>query len=110
MRYKILLFIIIIVLTSGCSNITKEKAEKKALDFVNKNVKFFSKKGDSRLNISSYNLKLNSYKSDGGWIVIMQVSTKMINETKQNSIAVKIDSKGYITEFNGVRLEEPIKG
>lgn len=95
------------MLLSGCSQITKESAEQKAVDFMNKNVKFFAKEGESKQNVTSFNIdSVQSFKDGNSWLVVIQVSSYVMNETKKRSVPLKIDSSGRVTEFSGMPVPE----
>lgn len=101
MRYAALI-LIVMLLISGCGSITKDEAEEKAMEFIKKNVKFFTKEGNSTLDVPQYAIKdVSSYTEGKNFIVVAKISSSFENETKQNDMIVKVNPKGEVIEFNG---------
>lgn len=103
---KLFSFLILISLLSGCSVITQAQAEAKAIQFVNQNVKFFSRQENSTLNLPQYTLdSIKSYRENKNWIVVIHVSAKLGNETKKNDLTIKLNNRGDAIEFNGKKVK-----
>lgn len=92
---------IIVLLMSSCSQITKEQAEAKAIRFVKEKVKFYTKGNGSDLDFPSYDFSsVTTYKERNSWVVIIKVTT-IKNESKKTDVVVELDARnGKITKFN----------
>ncbi|HLG23425.1 MAG TPA: hypothetical protein VI564_00680 [Candidatus Nanoarchaeia archaeon] len=91
----------------GCQEISQGDAEKKALDFVNKNVRFYAKEQNETSVLQEYKVEsLSSYKENSQWTVLMHISSEYQNETKKNDLTVKLNGKGDVTEFNGKKISK----
>ena len=102
---KLLPLFLILLLINSCTNITQAQAEAKAIQFVNQNVKFFSRQENSTLNLPQYILdSMKSYQENKNWIVVMHVSAEIGNETKKNDLLMKLNNKGDVIEFNGKKV------
>ena len=98
-------FLLFLLMIGGCAAIDKTKAEGVAAEFVNKNVRFFAKQENSTLGLPQYSIdSITSAYKDKEWIVVMHISSKVGNETKKNDLAVKLNSKGNVVEFNGQKV------
>lgn len=103
---KAMIFLVLVLLLAGCSSIDKKQAEQKAVEFVNKNVKFFARQENSTLDLPRYSVgSITSYPENDKWVVVMHVSASLGNETKKNDLIVKITRKGEVVEFNGERVK-----
>ena len=103
---KIFIVLCLLALVSGCSSISKTDAEAKSLAFVNENVKFFSKEGDSTLNLPQYSIdSMTSYQEGKDWVVIIHITADVANETKKNDLVVRVNNKGQVSEFNGQKVQ-----
>ena len=104
---KILGIFLILLFLFGCTaTIAKEKAEQIAVNFVNHNVKFFTKEGSASKDVGKYKIEsMNSYQETNNWIVVMHISSDVKNATKKNDLIVKIDSSGRVAEFNGQKAK-----
>ena len=99
------LVVLFSLLFYGCSSIGKPEAEKKALDFVNSNVKFYAKENNSSSVLAKYRVEsISSYEEGGNWIVLMHISSEYQNNTKKNDITLKLNGKGNVVEFNGKKV------
>ena len=97
--------VVLLSLLSGCTPINKDQAEAKALQFVNKNVKFFARQENSTLNLPQYTIdSMVSYQEDKNWVVAMHISSKIGNETKKNDLIIKLNGKGKVIEFNDKKV------
>jgi galactitol-specific phosphotransferase system IIB component len=106
LKKRFIICIIILLLINGCSRINQNQAEAKALEFVNKNVKFFAREENTKIDLPKYNIdSLSSYQKDSDWIVIIHVSASIDNKTKKNDLIVKVDKRGKVIEFNGVKVD-----
>jgi hypothetical protein len=102
---KLLAMVFLLVLVNGCSAITKERAEAEAVKFVNENVRFFTREANNTLGFPDYSIdSIESYKEGKDWVVVMHISAKRGNETKDNDLAIKVNNKGQVVEFNGRRV------
>ena len=102
---KLLPLFLILLLINSCTNITQAQAEAKAIQFVDNNVKFFSRQENSTLNLPQYALEsIKSYQENKNWIVLMHVSADVGNETKKNDLIIKLNNKGDVVEFNGKKV------
>jgi len=102
---KLLPLFLILLLINSCSGINKSQAEAKSIQFVNNNVKFFAREGNSTLNLPQYTIgSIKSYQENKNWIVAMHVSTGVGNETKKNDLLIKLNNKGDVIEFNGKKV------
>lgn len=108
MRKNIILFLALaaLLILVGCASITQDQAEKKSIDFVKNNVRFFAKTDNSTLGLPQYNIEsISSYKDEDVWVVAMHVSAHMLNETKKGDMTVKISKSGKVFELNGKKVE-----
>ena len=104
---KIFCIMLILVIVSGCIGIGKEEAEKIASDFVRQKVKFFANEEGAATDLPQYSIEgVTSYEEDGSWIVLMHVSAELDGEVKDNDLAIKVNSKGRVTELNGQEVPE----
>lgn len=96
-----------VLLLAGCSSaIGKIEAEQKAIQFVNKNVKFFARQENSTLDLPRYAVEsITSYQQGSNWVVAMHVSARLGNETKKNDLVVKMNRRGDVLEFNGEKIK-----
>ncbi len=103
MRFSKLIYaVFILLLVTGCAAIGQKQAEAKAVQFVDKNVKFFSREENSTLNLPKYSIdSVDSYRENKNWVVLIHVSAKAGNDTKKNDLVVKLNAKGDVVEFNG---------
>ena len=107
---KILFILFVLFFINGCSSINKEKAESNAVEFVNKNVKFFAREGDSALDLPTYSIdSIRSYQQNKDWIVVMHITSKVDNEEKKNDLMIKINKKGDVIEFNGRKVPKDLR-
>jgi uncharacterized protein YceK len=102
-----LTLLISLILISGCSTITKQQAEQKAVDFVNEKVKFYAKEKNTTVDLPQYHVDgITSYRYDKSWMVIVHISSDINGTKKENDLALKIDeSSGKVIEFNGVKVK-----
>lgn len=92
----------VLFLIVGCTSITQDEAEAKALQFINENVKFFAREENSTLNLPGYRVEsMTSYKEDNNWVVAVHVSAELDGEIKKNDLLVKLNRKGEVIELNG---------
>jgi hypothetical protein len=90
------------IFLGGCKEIDKLQAEDIAMQFVNKNVKFFARDENSTLNLPQFEVdKVNVHKEDKNWVVVMHVSSKAGNLSKEKNLTLKMSGKGDIIEFDG---------
>lgn len=105
MKLKFILIGFIIILVSGCSSISQEDAESVAVNFIDQNVKFFTREDDSTHDLPSYTIdNIQSYKEGSSWVVAMHVIGTIGNETKKRDLTVKVDRKGRVEEFDGRKV------
>jgi hypothetical protein len=104
--YKVIcLLVALLILANGCASISKSEAEAITGDFVNKNVKFYTKTGESSLDLPGHSIdSITSYKEGNNWVVIAHVSAQVGEEVKDNDLVLKINSKGEVIEFNGKEI------
>ena len=106
-RAIFIVFIIFLMLAGGCRAIDKKKAEYITAEFVKKSVKFFARNENVSVSLPSYRISgINSYRENNSWVVIMHVSSKLGNDTKENDVTAKLDDNGNIVEFNGKKFEK----
>ena len=106
----VLILFSVSILINGCASINKEDAETKAINFVKQTVGFFAKEGDSTKNLQEYRINnVRSYQEDKNWVVIMQVSSELDNETKKNDLTIKLNNKGDVIEFNGRKVPKQLR-
>jgi len=92
----------LVILLSGCSGIEQAQAEQIALNFIDKNVQFFSKAGEERVSHKQYTVNgITSYQEAGNWVVITHISAQLEGEEKKNDMVVEMTKKGKVTKFNG---------
>jgi len=106
MKHKIIIILVIAVfLVFGCSSLSKDQAEKTALNFINSNVKFFAKDQEENKDLAQYNIEdMTSYKDGKDWVVIAHISADLKDEEKSNDISIKLNNKGQVVEFNGRKV------
>ena len=97
------------LMVSACTvAVSKEEAEKSAVEFVKSRVKFYTT--DEATNTSSMPgqvimKSVTSYKEGREWVVIAHMESEVNSTLKKGDIIVKIDAvSGEIVEFNGVRV------
>ena len=96
---------ILILISTGCSSISKTEAEARAVSFVKQNVKFYAKENNSNSSFDRYAISsLSSYKNGASWVVLMHISAGTANATKQNDLILRVDDAGEVFEFNGQRV------
>ena len=96
------IFILALIFLAGCASISQQDAEQKAVGFVESNVRFFAKDDNSTVGLPQFTIdRISSINSDSNWDVVMHVTAKSGNETKQNDLSVKLDRKGNVLELNG---------
>lgn len=99
---KLIYAVFILLLINGCAPIGQKQAEAKAVQFVDKNVKFFAREENSTLDLPKYSIdRIDSYQENKNWVVLIHVSAKVGNDTKKNDLVVKLNGKGDVVEFNG---------
>lgn len=104
--FQSFLLIFILLFANGCTYITKDEAEAKAAEFVGKNVKFFAREDNLTLKLPQYRIEsMTSFRQNSDWFVVMHVSSKLGNQTKNNDLSIKLDGKGNVIEFNGKEVK-----
>lgn len=93
--------LLLLFLLTACTEISKEAAEAKAIEFVKERVKFYTKDNDSSLDFPIYDLSsVESYMENNKWIVIVQVSTQK-NISRKTEVTVELDVRdGKVISFN----------
>ena len=103
-----------VVLAAGCSKaaqVSEDDAVLAAKQFVSERVKFFSKNGSSTVDVADYRFDNVTTVDEGKELAVtMTVAAALGNETKNNTLTVKIDKRtGRVVEFNRKRLPAPDK-
>lgn len=102
----LIISLLFIIFLEACSSVDQGYVEFVSKKFVEEKVRFFSKSGQRVIDLPTYNISsINSYKEGRYWVVNMHVLARLGNETKENSVILKINGKGNVVEFNGNKVK-----
>ena len=95
-------FVLAMILAVSCSSsISQQDAEEIAKDFVEERVKFFAKDVNDTVDLPVYTFDSVTTQKEGNmYIVSIDVSAKLRNETKNGSVIVTLDNKGKIAKID----------
>jgi hypothetical protein len=98
---KMMLLGILILVIVGCTNLSQDAAETKAVQFVKERVKFYARDNGSSVDVPTYSFsKVSSYQKDNSWFVIIQIS-RLENASKKTDVLVEMDMRsGKVVTFN----------
>ena len=107
--YGFVMFVVLLFMLTACSQtVSKDVAEKNAVDFVKSRVKFYSRDEQTTIASTVQEAKvssLSSYLENSEWVVAVHVESEVNGTVKQNDIVIKVDAKtGKVSEFNGVKV------
>jgi uncharacterized protein YxeA len=107
-RFIAFMLIFGVILLASCTAVGQKEAEARAVAFVNKNVKFYSKDLENNSqDVRNYEIdSIDSYQQDGNWIVIMHVVSEENGREKKNDLTVEISQKGDVIQLNGQKVPE----
>ena len=97
-RYSIALLLLFSVAAASCASpITEAQAESIAIDFVKERVRFFARSENATLDLPTYAFdSVTTTFEEGNYVVELNVSSRLGNETKSAELKVTVSSKGQV--------------
>jgi hypothetical protein len=107
MRNIIAVVIVALFIVACASSISQQQAESIALQFIEQNVKFFTRGENASSFVDDVNVPTaTSYREGDVWVVVVHVTGVVDGVEKKNDLVVKVDKKGTVVEFNGQKLSK----